>query len=327
MTHRVTSKEGKKTDYLESYPEFSTKESYALKQLTESKEDVIMMLSFENKFAIYPNTDQAKKELEKYKDHFRFFVFNSTMTKVSGYKISDNMSSIEEDWSISFEGKDEFIMVHKENMIKSKPRKEDITISGKTFKKYSGRYLSLLTYRYKENKLLLYIVDSITGTILVEKVLTEKVTSKVPLLTVYDNAVVIGLPYEDKKDEVTILELFIAPEVADNSDLANMQRASLEKLVYPMMTSVELKWKMYGLEFMQVDDIDYVVTINDENELKMTDIEKLVRGASNKGDDSNTREIDLPEEMRFVAPITMEYNDKTRTILVHGMDIYSYEFK
>jgi len=325
LTCRVTSKEGKKTDYLQTYSEFSTKETYALKQLTESKADIIMMVSFDNQFAVYPDTEEAKKEVEKYKGHFRFPVLNRTMTKFSGYKISENMSAIEEDWSIDFAGKDQFVIVHKGNLIKGNPRKEEMVIAGKTFKKYNAKYFTLIVYHSKEEKLTLYVVDSVTGKILIEKLLTTNASRKVPLVTVYDNAIIIGLHYEDKNDEITLLELFIAPEVADNSDLASMQRASLEKLVYPIMTSVELKWKIYGLEFMQVDGIDYLATINDKNELKMMNIEKLTRGSNNKGDDDNTKEINLPKDIYFMAPITMEYNDKARTILLHGMDIYSYE--
>eukprot|EP00826_Nyctotherus_ovalis_P040532 TRINITY_DN4005_c0_g1_i13.p1 TRINITY_DN4005_c0_g1~~TRINITY_DN4005_c0_g1_i13.p1 ORF type:complete len:296 (+),score=130.51 TRINITY_DN4005_c0_g1_i13:584-1471(+) len=295
--------------------------------MTESKEDIIMLVSFDNMFAVYPDTEEAKKEVDKYRNYLRFLTFNSTMTKVSGCKISDNMSTIEEDWTINFDGKDEFILGYKESKIEEKPRKEQVTVGGKVFKKYSLNYLVFVTYRYKEGKLMLYIVDTVTGTILSTTQLTDQVTRKVPLISIYDNIIAVGLPFESKKDEVMLLELFIAPEVAENSDLANVQRASLEKLVYPITTSVELKWKMYGMELMQVDGVDYVVTINDENELKMTDVEKLERGGNNRAEDKNTKEIDLPEEMRFVAPITIEYNDQARTILVHGMDIYSYELK
>lgn len=285
------------------------------------------MHGYNNELAFYPNTEASKTTVEKYKHQLRFYSFNRQMNNITGFKISDDMASVEPVWALDFSDKNQTIFAYKENILEDNERSSEFTISGKTFKKYTERYLLIGTYEGPTRTFMMYYIDSISGDIIYKKKLTNEILAKVPLVSLYDNAAVIAIPSEKEKDEIQLIELFIASEISANSDIPNMERASLAKLTYPIATTLKLDWKMYGANILHMDNVDYIVTINDKNELKMTNIDKLKRGETNTITDENTKEIQLPKDLKFVAPITMSYNEQSRTIFIYGVDAYYHQLK
>ncbi len=326
-THRVTAKEGAKTEYAQAYTDFMREESASLQTLTGLKSDIVLLTSYDHKFDVYPDTAESLKEVSDYKNRMNFYRLNRQMSVFTCFRVTSNMTAIEEAWNISFDKTNETVMAYKESRSENGPRDAEVTISGKAFKRYDGIVLAILTMEKLTQTVKLHLVDPASGSILSSKRIAEKLPAKVPLLNVYDNAVLVGLHYEKPQpDEIVLTELFIAPEMAGTEHRGDVKKASLAELVYPVTTGVVLEWKIYGLQMAKANAVEYIVSVDEENNLRTVEVAKLERSKQEKAGENNSKKVKLADGLKFRAPVTIEYNHAKKNMMIHGLDMYSFQF-
>ena len=331
---RVSLKGGEKTDYLQTYQNFGREQSASLQELTNgaSKSDVVVLLSSDNMFDVYPDSPDSLKEVAEHREKLIFYRLNRQMNVIAGYKITANLTAMEEVWKASFESTKEVVMAFKESKTPYGPRESEFTVSGKTFKKYSPAkpLLAVLTLVKEKDWMILHLINPLTGTIITSTNIATKIPAKVPLMVFYDNAVVIGLHHgKDGKDVIILVDVCVAPEIADTSNTGanqEVKKASESELTYALMTTISVEWKVLGLQIIRADKEEYIASVDENHNLRMIQTDKLARGGAEKTSTANSKEIKVPEGTIFRGPVNIEYDKNSKTVFLHGMDLCSLKF-
>jgi len=301
----------------------------SLHEATGVKSDVILMTSYDNRFDVYPDNAESMKEVQDLRNKINFYKLDRKMSTLSCSRITPNMTSTEVIWNLNFESTNETIMSYVDSRATNQAREAEISIGGKLFKKFEGRgsFLAVLTIARIDQSVMLYLVDSETGNKFYTRKITEKLPAKVPLMNVYDNLVTVVLPADkEHNDEIIMIEVFIAPEMAGREYKGDIKKNNLAELIYPILTNVEIDWKIFGLQTVRVDNNDYLISVDENNNLRTIEIGKLKRGQKDKANESNSKKNKLPDNLIFRPPITIEYDQNTKNMIIHGLDIYSTQF-
>ncbi len=330
---RVTLAKGGKTEYSQSYKGFSRESSETFKELTngESKENVLALTGYGGLFNVYPDNEESLKEAREMREKVTYFLLDRRMANLTAHRITPNITSISEIWRINFEKTDEVVLGYRQSKTAGSQREKEVTISGKIFKRFGDlrSVLAVMTMKKAENSLMLHLVNANTGAIIVSKKLAEKMPAKVPLMAFYDNAVIVGLHEgQEKQDSIIVAEICVAQEMANTADETGktVKKVTDIELIYPIITTVALDWKVFGMEMVRTQDAEYIVTVDQKNNVKAVDTLKLLRGGNQKADAASTKTVDVPDSVIFRAPVAIQYSYKTKNLLIHGMDIYSCEF-
>ena len=314
---------------MQTYQSFARDESGSLQSLTDLKSDVVILSSNDRRFDVYPSNEEALKEIKEHRNSVKMYRLNRQMTTLACFKVTPNLTATEEAWSFNFESMNETVMTFKESRAENGLRDSEAIISGKTFKRFEGAHslLAVLTLAKITQSFKLHLIDPATGAIIVTKQITDKIPAKVPLLVAYDNAIIVGLHQDkDKMDDLILTEIFIAPEMAQSEYKGDAKKASLADLAYTVTTNIALNWKIFGLQMIRAAGTEYIVSIDEENNLRSLEVGKLPKGQPEKATEANSKKVKFPDGLRFRAPAMIEYNHEKKTMLVHGVDIYSFQF-
>ena len=276
---------------------------------------------------IYPDTEDAKKEVMKYAKNILFYSLQKESGEFIAYKATEDINNIEELWKHNFNEENEMVINIKESVIESIPRREEVLIAGKSFKKYAKKLIFLATAELQHERINIQLMDSETGKSLFKKKISGSYPTKFPILEVYENAAVIGMIFEElKSDKLFMIEAVLSPEIADTHNTDEVKKSNIEDLLYPTLTELEINWKLKGVKFIQVEGIEYLVAIDGDNKLRIIETSKLELGISNKITEENIKEIQLPKNLKFKDPVNFEYDPKTKNLIVFGLDVYSFHF-
>lgn len=327
--------EGEKTEYLEAYKNFGAQNIETLNAMThgDSKGDIILLTENDKRIDVYPQAADSLKELSANKKKITVYEISRDKSTIKAFKLNANLSMFQASWNINFGKTNESILIFEESSAPNGIRQEAIKFSGKEFKRYDGLHhlIAAITLVHGKDLLNLYLINSDTGAILSIQPIFTIIPAKIPLINVYDNAVVIALHYSPEqklKDKVILVELYLTSEIAETTQSdTHAKEVKEEELIFPIKTIFELDWEFYGLKMIRTENNkEYIATIDENKDLRLTDIESLQRGSSEKHTSAQTTLIDIPNDVLFRAPISMTYCQKTKRIVVHGLDIYSVIF-
>jgi len=249
---------------------------------------------------------------------------NQKLGELFAYTINKEVNRIEQAWMFNFRNVEEFVLNIDEPVYKTIPRVDKVIIADKVFNKYKEQFLPVITLHFSIDRISLYLINQKTGDIILSKPLTEGYLNKAPLVEVYENAMAIVLPFEEK-NKLLLVEIFQASEIADTNDKDNAKIGSIENLIYPVITEIRIEWKVKTVKLLQIEQVEYMVSLDDKNVLRIIKTEDLERGSANEMTKEKTKELQLPENLIFKEPTVIEYDEKTGNVVVHGFDIYSFQ--
>lgn len=321
---RIEVETGKKAHYSQTYAEFEFGSADTLHELLGLNSSTALLYDTSGNLAIYPATEEAEKEVEKYKDTFLHIEYFDGFSLIVATKVSSNLSLAEDVWSLSWYGSPQEILVFAQSVPQRNQRRKELTVAGQSFRKVEGGVAAFIGVDVERLNTSIHILDPLTGRTRLVKELSGKAPEKLPLLAAYDNAVVIGL-IEDKveESELILMELCISPKLADNSEV-DVVKLEIEELVYPIITSIKINKEMLGAKMVRVDDKDLVITATNET-IIIVDIDKIERAKPNDVTNQNAKIIRPPDNVKLLNQVTIEYNEETRSVMVVGPDVFAFQ--
>jgi len=281
---------------------------------------VIISFAEDDKLIVYPNNT----EISEYINKIKMYRLNQKLGELFAYTINKEANKIEQTWIFNFRNMKEIVLSIEEPVYKTIPRVDKVIIADKVFNKYKEEFLPAITLHFDIDQINLYLINQKTGDIILSKVLTEGYLNKIPLVEVYENAMAIVLPFEEG-NKLLLVEIFQASEIADTNDKDNAKIGSIEDLIYPVITEIRIKRKVKAIKLLQIDQVEYMVFLDDKNVLRIIKTEDLERGSANEMTKEKIKELQLPENLIFKEPTVIEYDEKTGNAVVHGFDIYSFQ--
>eukprot|EP00826_Nyctotherus_ovalis_P012214 TRINITY_DN13206_c0_g1_i3.p1 TRINITY_DN13206_c0_g1~~TRINITY_DN13206_c0_g1_i3.p1 ORF type:complete len:327 (+),score=72.00 TRINITY_DN13206_c0_g1_i3:1615-2595(+) len=325
MSHRINAKDNTKTNYSQTYTDFARQESISLRSKLGVNSDVIISSDASNKLAVYPKSGEAAQEVAKYTKDTVFYKLNGETGELFAFKVNAEGDKIEQQWEINFREKAEMPVSLKEPQHEPVPRKGEVTISGKLFKKFADSFVPILVVSLDAEQVKLHIIDPKSGKMIFSKRLSKGYPTRYPLMELYENAMAVALSYEGK-DKMFFIEVLQAPDIADTTNQPDTKVGSIEDLMYPVITDIKINWSVRALKLLQIDGTEYIITLDSKNVLRSMKTEDLTRSNINDMTKDKVKEVQLPNSLIFKEPVTIEYDGKTKNMIVHGMDLYSFQF-
>jgi len=283
--------------------------------------DIIVSFYADNKITVYPE-DEVSNAM-KYTNGVIVYNLNRETGDLFAFEIKGDKKEVEKIWEINFRDRNEMPTNLKELQYQPIYRKEEISISNKSFKKFKGEFIPLISLSLDVEQVKLHLIDPKTGKLTFTKRLSKGYPVKHPLMDLYENGMVIVLQYNaNKSDKIFFIEVYLASEIADTNQ--ENTKASLEDLMYPVITDIKIDWKVKAIKILYIGEVEYIVVLDDKNVIRFIKTENLVR--SNINEISNVKEVQVPDNLTFREPVSIEYDKQTKNMLIHGLDLYSFQF-
>lgn len=303
------------------YQDFAVQESQALKNFVGTNSEITVMAGYDFKLTAHPNNEASLKQLADSRESLVFYRVTGEKDEFLVFKPAHNVSAIELAGSLDFKDGNQTVLAFKDG--KAESNAPEITIDGKVFKKYEGRILAILTLSQLSQTKHLHIFDPYERKALYTREVLHSSRARNPMVDVYENVVLVTVPNEDE-DEVVLIEMVIAPEMSGDG---NAEKVSLKSLAYPLVTSVKLNWKVKGLKVIQDKGVEKIVVISTEHEVAVLDLQKLERGKPNKVRKEDTKQSQLPSNLKFKYPILIEHNRQKNSLLIYNLDLYEFHLE